>query len=120
MNEGPPTGGPFPYLAELCCTDHGMKNIKKTKAFTVASVSENRNSFGLTGMILMARDGEAWEVGASHLYVKAKGDIINVPVVGKTGRNFASMGFEIPTRLPDASAGVVGEVWNYKQEDANG
>lgn len=97
-----------------------MKKIKKTKAFTVASVSENRNSFGLTGMILMARDGEAWEVGASSLYVKVKGDIIHIPVVGRTGRNFASIGFEIPHKLPDAPAGVVEEVWNYKQEDANG
>lgn len=90
-----------------------MKNKKQTKPFTVASVSENCNSFGLTGMILMARDGEAWEVGASSLYVKAKGDIVQVPIVGKAGRNFASLGFEIPTRLPDAPAGVVEEVWSY-------
>jgi hypothetical protein len=92
-----------------------MKNITQTKAFMVASVSENTNSFGLTGMILIAADGEAYEVGASSLYVKKKGDVVQVPVVGKTGRNFASVGFEIPCRLPDAPAGVVEEVWSYKE-----
>jgi hypothetical protein len=97
-----------------------MKNTTKTKPFRVASVSSNLNSFGLTGMILMARDGEAYEIGASSLYVKKKGDVVRVPVVGKFGRNFASLGFEIPRKLPDAPAGVVEEVWTYKQEDANG
>lgn len=97
-----------------------MKNIKPTKAFKVASVSDNTNSFGLTGMILIAADGEAYEVGASYLRVRKKGDVVLVPVVGKAGRNFASLGFEIPRKLPDAPAGVVEEVWNHKQEDANG
>lgn len=97
-----------------------MKNTKQTKAFTVASVSDNTNSFGLTGMILVAADGEAYEVGASYMHVKKKGDVVRVPVVGKTGRNFASLGFEIPRKLPDAPAGVIEEVWNYKQEDTNG
>lgn len=97
-----------------------MRNTKQTKTFKVASVSENTNSFGLTGMILMARDGEAYEVGASSLYVKAKGDIVQVPIVGKAGRNFASLGFEISTRLTDAPPGVVEEVWAYKKKDADG
>ncbi len=92
-----------------------MKNITQTKAFMVASVSENTNSFGLTGMILIAADGEAYEVGASSLYVKKKGDVVQVPVVGKTGRNFASLGFEVPRRLSDAPAGVVEEVWSFKE-----
>jgi hypothetical protein len=88
-----------------------MSNTQQTKPFKVASVSSNTNSFGLTGMILMAPDGESWEVGASSLCVKVKGDIIHVPVVGKIGRNFGSLGFEIPTRLPNAPAAVVAEVW---------
>jgi hypothetical protein len=91
-----------------------MKDTTRTKAFNVASVSDNLNSFGLRGMILIAGDGEAWEVGASNLHVKKKGDVVQVPVVGKAGRNFAGLGFEIPRRLPDAPAGVVEEVWSYK------
>lgn len=92
-----------------------MKNTKQTKPFRVASVSSNLNSFGLTGMILIALDGEAYEVGASYLHVKKKGDVVRVPVVGKFGRNFGSLGFEIPRKLSDAPAGVVEEVWSYKE-----
>lgn len=88
--------------------------VSRKKAFKVASVSSNTNSFGLTGMILVARDGEAWQVGASSLYVKVKGSIIKVPTVG-TSRTFASLGFEIPEQLPDAPPGVVAEVWNTKE-----
>jgi hypothetical protein len=97
-----------------------MKNIKQTKSFKVASVSDNTNSFGLTGMILIAADGEAFEVGASYMHVKKKGDVVQVPVIGKTGRNFASLGFEIPHKLPDAPAGVVEEVWSYKEGEPHG
>lgn len=92
-----------------------MKNITQTKPFMVASVSENTNSFGLTGIILIAADGEAYEVGASSLYVKKKGDVVQVPVVGENGRQFANLGFEVPRRLPDAPAGVVEEVWSFKE-----
>jgi hypothetical protein len=81
------------------------------KTFKVASVSSNTNSFGLSGMILIARDGEAWQVGASHHYPKTRGDLVRVPVLGRRGRNFAPLGFEIPERLPLAPAGVVREVW---------
>jgi hypothetical protein len=97
-----------------------MKNTKQTKAFKVASVSDNTNSFGLTGMILVTRDGEAWEVGASSLYVKKKGDVVQVPIVGKAGLNFASLGFEIPHKLPDAPPGVVEEVWLFKEDRTHG
>lgn len=82
-----------------------------TKTFKVAAVSSNRNSFGLTGMILMARDGEAWQVGANDLNRRAKGTLIQVQVIGKRGRNFAALGFEIPERLSKAPRKVVAEVW---------
>lgn len=76
---------------------------KQTKTFKVVSVSKNTNSFGLTGMILMAIDGETWEVGASYLNIKKKGDVV------LTNRNFH--GFEIPQQLPNAPLEVIEEVW---------
>lgn len=82
-----------------------------TKNFRVAAVSRNQNSFGLTGMILIAADGEAWQVGANHLNVRKKGSTVPVVVVGVHGRDFASLGFEIPERLPEAPEKVVAEVW---------
>lgn len=82
-----------------------------TKPFKVASVSSNRNDFGLTGMILIAADGEAWQVGANDFNRRRKGEVIHVPVSGLAGRNFGFFGFEVPEPLPTAPIGVVGEVW---------
>lgn len=77
-----------------------------TKTFIVAAVSSNRNAFGLTGLILIAPNGEAWQVGASDLHVKAMGSTIIVH-----NHDFGTLGFEIPERLPNAPESVVKEVW---------
>lgn len=76
-----------------------------SKQFKVVTVSENTNSFGLYGMVLMARDGEAWQVGASYINVKKKGDIITLE------NSWADHQFEIPEQLDDASESVINEVW---------
>lgn len=81
------------------------------KQFKVASVSENTNSFGLYGMILMALDGETWEVGVNYLNKKTKGEMVFVPM-GATGLlTFATLGFEIPHSLGKAPPNVVAEVF---------
>jgi hypothetical protein len=80
------------------------------KLFKVASVSSNANSFGLRGMILMAQDGEAWEVGANALNVKQKGAIVAVEIVNDQPA-WATLGYEIPRELGKAPAKVVREVW---------
>jgi len=92
-------------------------NQLMTKPFRVVAVSKNRNSFGLSGLVLIAQDGEAWEVGASQQYLKAKGDGVAVPVVGKRGRDFAALGYEIPCRLPKAPPAVIAEVWGETQQE---
>lgn len=85
----------------------------RCKAFKVAAVSSNMNSFGLKGMILVARDGEAYQVGANSMNLKRQGSVLRVP--GRaTARNFAALGFEIPERLPPAPRKVVAEVWGSK------
>jgi hypothetical protein len=85
---------------------------QRTKRFRVAAVSSNRNSFGLTGLVLVARDGTAYQVGASDLHVHRKGSVVAVPITGRRCLNFARLGFEIPERLPQAPPAVVAEVWN--------
>ena len=83
------------------------------KPFKVATVSSNTNSFGLRGMILMAEDGEAWEVAVNNLYEKNKGVTIYLPVVdGKTEVSCGHFPCEIPRQLPKAPKNVVQEVWN--------
>ena len=86
------------------------------KQFVVASRSSNVNAFGHHGLILMARDGEAWEV-SRYLYAEdfaktAKGCVLTFPIVN--GRPQFT-GCEIPRRLPDAPANVVAEVWGGVQ-----
>lgn len=87
------------------------KRTHQAKAFKVASVSSNRNSFGLQGVILIAKDGEAYEVGASYHHAVMKGDIVLVPTTDELILNFAQIGFEIPRQLSNAPADVVAEVW---------
>jgi len=74
-----------------------------SKKFKVVTVSENTNSFGLYGMVLMAKDGEAWQVGANSINVKKKGDVITLE------NSWAEHGFEIPEKLDNAPESVIQE-----------
>lgn len=86
------------------------------KTFRVAAVSSNSNSFGLHGHILIAEDGEAWEVARSRgpgnlpCWPWEKGDDVIVHM--KPAPHWAGLGCEIPRRLPDAPTKVVAELFN--------
>ena len=79
------------------------------KAFKVAAVSSNRNSFGLRSMVVVASDGEAYRVLSNDLHIKREGDVL---LVGELdGRwNFAALGYEVPEKLPTAPPDVVKEL----------
>ena len=78
--------------------------------FKVVAVSVNTNTFGLRGVVLLARDGTIYQVGASHLHVPQQGQVINVP--GEADNlNWGHVGYEIPERLADAPPAVIAEVW---------
>ena len=82
------------------------------RTFRVASVSDNTNSFGLTGMVLIAKSGEAWEVGASSLAVKKKGEDLTVPIEPNGDLDWASRGLEIARRLqPDCPPKALAEIF---------
>lgn len=81
------------------------------KVFTIASVSSNANSFGLYGHILVARDGEAWEVGLNYLNKRTKGTQIVMPLDNGGGPRWALIGAEIPKLLPKAPKAVLREVF---------
>ena len=74
----------------------------KTKLFKVALVSTNTNSFGLYGMILVARDGESWEVAANSLNKRNRGDVI---------KGIDTHNFEIPRKLMKAPKAVIKKIW---------
>ena len=89
-----------------------------TKRFKVVSVSSNTNSFGLSGIVLVAEDGEAFEAAHNqHVAPLAKGGLVTLSIrqPGATGTDrYGWAGFEIPRRLPAAPAEVVREAWQLK------
>lgn len=80
----------------------------------VVSVSSNTNSFGLSGIILMARDGRVWEVGHCQQPVAwSKGDIRFFPVQNFHENDCPRFdGCEIPRALPSAPQSIIDVVWN--------
>jgi hypothetical protein len=90
-----------------------MKTITLNREFKVALISGNTNSFGLYGVIIIDRNGQAWEVATNSLNLPAKESIITIKETfnqetGESlGLNFAEKGFEIPRRLPNATSDVL-------------
>jgi hypothetical protein len=86
------------------------------KAFRVATVSSNANSFGLRSLILIAQDGEGWKAAANTVNLKLKGETINVPLHRDTCRPMWEVfGFEIPERLnQNAPPEVIAAIWEEK------
>jgi hypothetical protein len=93
----------------------------KTKTFRVASVSSNTNSFGLTGVILVAPDGEAFEAATYAMgdFAIRKGESVALPVSNPDARgidryswvSIAGRTFEIPCQLAAAPADVLMELF---------
>ena len=88
--------------------------MKQTKQFKVAAVSDNTNSFGLYGVVLVARDGQAFEVGKSgygSTPVWPCGTVLTLEV--QDGNiNFAAHGIEIPRQLPAAPPRHIKALWD--------
>jgi hypothetical protein len=109
--------GTVTHVIDECWEENGASWARRVagKLYKVASVSENANSFGLHGHILVALDGEAWEVGRAigdWLDSWKKGTIIEADPKGKFG--WASHSVEIQHQLPTAPPAVVAEVWEQK------
>jgi hypothetical protein len=95
------------------------------KQFKVASISSNPNSFGLYGHIMVAEDGEAWQVGRIRAgnFPKPwdRGEVVDTPLKDDPIRHITSPAWgelhcEIPQRMPDAPPNVVAEVWGKPAE----
>ena len=88
------------------------------KPFRVAAVSENTNSFGLYGHILVARDGEAFQAGASVHHRRQQGETVLLKKMPGAAdyRNWAELGFEIPEAMPLCPRDVLDQVWSESPE----
>ena len=86
------------------------------KAFKVAAVSTNRNSFGLRSMVVVAQDGEAYRLLSNDINLKREGGVLSVDQSDGSW-DFSSLGYEVPERLqPDPSADLVKEIWKLREE----
>ncbi len=91
-----------------------MSKVNEFKEFKVVAISNNTNDFGLRGIILLARDGEAYQVGRSDhngLPRLNKNDVVKVPVDASGGLTWAAEGFEIPHAMTKAPPEVIKELW---------
>ena len=87
------------------------------KSFKVVAISGNRNSFGLKGVVLVARDGQAFEVGSNDPHLPKEGDVLEVPTKPGIGLDWGGLGFEIPRKLNQpAPPEVVRQVWGHTLE----
>lgn len=80
-----------------------------TKEFKVVAVSTNTNSFGLHNVVMVARDGEAWQAGASYLNVPKQGAMVTLTFresangIGLEKYPQFPFSCEIPERKEDAN-----------------
>lgn len=88
------------------------------KLIKVVSISSNANSFGLKGHVLVAKDGEAWEVGRSAYTTEPYkvGDIITVEYPDTMKPEARSPlwyrgGFEIPRKLDTCPPKLLKQFW---------
>lgn len=86
------------------------------KKFVVASVSSNTNSFGLYGVVIVAKDGQTFEVACNRLNVPEKDEIVKVWLNEKTHNLLQIIGHncEIPTRLKDAPKSITSSLFKAK------
>ena len=76
--------------------------------YKVVAVSENRNEFGLRGIVVIGKDGSAWQFGSNDNNLPEEGHIFSF--FGEP--SWSSLGFEIPERLsPDPPPELVNRIW---------
>jgi hypothetical protein len=84
----------------------------KQEEFKVVATSSNMNSFGLYGVVIMARTGEAFEIACNSLNKPDKGEMLQVTLTDSGNlNNIKGINYEIPKKLDKAPKDVVKEVF---------
>jgi len=101
------------YVRRDLLESYKLKTIPITRIFRVAAISSTSNSFGLTGVILVARDGAAYEVAVSGHTLSGISEGDDFEVTTKGG-NLVGVPFsyEIPRSLSGVPPAVVAEIWD--------
>ncbi len=112
----------FPFgqvikVTDQCFEETGASWSRKVtgKLFKLFSISDNTNSFGLHGHLILALDGECWEFARSrdpHLDNWNRGAILELDPKD-IGGSLARLSCEIPNRRTgNAPQAAVNEIWN--------
>lgn len=85
--------------------------------FTVVSISDNANNFGLRGVIIMDREGHTFEIGVNSLYLPEKGKVLvgETNLKGNELTKINGISYEIPRYKGVAPADVIREVWKTEK-----
>ena len=80
--------------------------------FKIVSVSSNTNSFGLHGVVILAKSGTAFEIGMGSINNPTKGAELFCKI-SEQGNLLEIQGksYEIPRKLPNAPKEVIAEVF---------
>jgi hypothetical protein len=80
--------------------------------FKVVTVSKNQNSFGLFGVVMIAKSGRAFEIGVGSLHKPNVGDKLSCKLTENNDLSeIEGMSFELPRNLIDAPQEVIDEVF---------
>jgi predicted RNA binding protein YcfA (HicA-like mRNA interferase family) len=94
------------------------------KRFKIAARSSNLGAFGHRGFVLIAANGEAWEVMRTDGSFPRweRGNVVTVPTrPGDDGPlHWPSVSVECPRKLPDAPPEVIRETWSLPTPDQTG
>ncbi len=93
------------------CPECAIEKVLVTRPMKVVTVSQNTNSFGLYGHILMAKDGTAYQIAASMYSKQEKGTVLNAEFVNWRLDKIPGVSYEIPQKLMQAPADVIADVW---------
>lgn len=82
----------------------------QTQKFVVVGISDNSNSFGLWGHVLVNEQGHAYQIGLNYLRKRHVNDVMQIPVADDMTPQWHLIGAEIPQRLPDMPKNLLAKV----------
>lgn len=100
-----------------CVLTIKLNTMLTWKTFIVAAISDNANSFGLRGVVIIAQDGQSYQLGVSYINLPKKGQRLNARV-NAHGKlvDIPSMSYEIPQQLKNAPASLAQSLFSEKKE----
>lgn len=73
----------------------------KMQSFVVVAISDNTNSFGLWGHVVVNQQGHAYQIGLNYMRKRHINDVMRIPVSDDMTPQWHLIGAEIPQRLDD-------------------